>query len=75
MTYSLRKGIIKGLISLLSIGGAFLALTAFSDMTLWGLLETYLKPILGSLTVGGLVTMCLNWLKIRGKMRRMRKDQ
>lgn len=69
--YSLKRGIIKGLISLLSIIGFGLAFTAFSDMTLWGLCEQYLKPILGSLTIGGLITLLVNWLKFRIKARKL----
>lgn len=67
MQYSFKKGLVKGLISLLSIIGAGLAFTAFSDMTIWAVLEQYLKPILGSLTVGGCVTIAINWLKVRNK--------
>lgn len=67
MNYSFKKGIIKGLVSLLSIGGSFLALTVFSDMTLWGLLEQYVKPLIGSLTVGGLITVAINYLKVKSK--------
>ena len=67
MEYSFKKGLVKGLISLLSIVGAGLAFTAFSDITIWGLLEQYLKPILGSLTVGGCITIAINFLKVRGK--------
>lgn len=62
--YSFKKGIVKGLISLLSVTGAILALTAFSDITLWELVEKYLKPVLGSLTVGGLITIVINYLKV-----------
>ena len=65
MEYSFKKGFIKGLISLLSIAGTFVAFTAFSDMTLWVLLEQYLKPLLGSLSVGGLITITINYLKVK----------
>lgn len=65
--YSFTKGLGKGLVSLLAIAGAFIALAGFSDLTLWGLLEQYLKPILGSLTVGGAITMLLNYIKVKSK--------
>ena len=35
------------------------------DTQLWALVEQYLKPILGTLTVGGAFTLALNWLKNR----------
>jgi len=65
--YSFTKGLGKGLVSLLAIAGAFIALAGFSDLTLWGLLEQYLKPILGSLTVGGAITMLLNYIKVKSQ--------
>lgn len=61
--YSLLRGVGKGLISLLSIGATLLALTTFSDLTIAGLVQTYLFPVLGSLTVGGVVTVIINWVK------------
>lgn len=64
-TYSLKKGGIKFIISVLTIVGAGLAFTAFADMTLWGILEKYLKPILKGLTVGGSITLILNYLKVK----------
>lgn len=63
--YSWKKGIIKSLISILTIAGAGVAFTAFSDVQLWALIEQYLKPIVGSLTVGGAITLAINWLKVR----------
>lgn len=63
--YSFTKGLAKGGVSVLTVLAAFVAFTSFSDMTLWGLLETYLKPVLGSLTVAGVITMGINWLKVR----------
>lgn len=64
-SYSFGKGLTKGAIGVLTVVASMLALTAFSDLSLWGLLETYLKPVLGSLTVGGLVAMAINWLRFR----------
>lgn len=63
--YSFKIGFTKGLLSLLSIAGAFVAFVGFSDLTLWELLETYVKPLVGSLTIGGLITMLVNYIKIR----------
>lgn len=63
--YSFKKGLIKGAISLLSIVGAGLAFTTFSDVTLVELIEKYIFPVLGSVTVGGAITIAVNWLKVR----------
>lgn len=65
--YSFAKGLGKGLVSLLAIAGSFVALAGFSDLTLWGLLEQYLKPLLGSLSVGGAITMLLNYIKVKSQ--------
>lgn len=65
--YSFTKGLGKGLVSLLAIAGAFIAFAGFSELTLWGLLEQYLKPVLGSLSVGGAITMLLNYIKVKSQ--------
>lgn len=36
---------------------------ALLDTSLWALAEQYLKPVLGTLTLGGLGTLFVNWLK------------
>jgi len=64
-TYSFKKGLGKGLISLLAVGGGLIAFAGFSDLTIWGLLETYLKPVLGTLSVGGVITIATNWVKFK----------
>ena len=65
MNYSFKKGIYKGLLSLLAIGGGIIAFAGFSDLTIWGLLEQYLKPVLGSLTVGGVIAVAINFFKFK----------
>lgn len=65
--YSFTKGLGKGLVSLLAIAGSFIAFAGFSELTLWGLLEQYLKPVLGSLSVGGAITMLLNYIKVKSQ--------
>lgn len=67
MTYSFTKGLSKGLVSVLVVGGAIIAFAGFSDLTIWGLLEQYLKPLLGSLTVGGALTVAINYIKVKSK--------
>lgn len=68
MEYSFVKGLSKGALSLLAVGGAMVAFAGFSDLTIWGLLEQYLKPVLGSLTVGGAITMAVNYLKVKSRV-------
>lgn len=36
--------------------------TAFSDVQLWALLETYVRPILGTMTVMGALRVALNYV-------------
>lgn len=68
MQYSFKKGFGKGLVSLIAIAGAMIAFAGFSDLTIWGLIEQYLKPVLGSLTVGGAITMLLNYIKVKNQV-------
>ena len=63
--YSFLIGLGKGLLSLLAIGGELVAFAGFSDLSIWALLEQYAKPVLGSLTVGGAITVAINWLKFK----------
>lgn len=68
MEYSFTKGLTKGAVSLIAITGAMVAFAGFSDLTIWGLLEQYLKPVLGSLTVGGAITMLMNYIKVKREL-------
>jgi len=63
--YSLKKGLFKGLLSFIAVGGGLIAFAGFSDLTIWGLLETYLKPVLGTLSVGGVLAIATNWVKFQ----------
>ena len=65
--YSFKKGLWKALASALTVGVAMLAFTGFSDMQITDLIEKYIFPVLGTMTVGGAVTLALNWAKIKGK--------
>jgi hypothetical protein len=62
-SYSLKKGVGKGLVSLLSVAGALVAFTGLSDVTLVSLIEDYIFPVIGSLTVGGAVAVAVNFVK------------
>lgn len=61
--YSIKKGIGKGLIGVLSGIVLWLTFTGFSDMTVWDLIVNYVKPVVGSVTAVGAFTMAINWLK------------
>ena len=69
--YSYKKGFGKGLIAFATSAlGATTLLIVFAgltDATIWSLLETYLKPVLGTLTVGGVAAFATKWLKQRAK--------
>ena len=66
--YSLKIGAWKGLVSALIILAAIVTFFGFSDMTIVSIIETYIFPVLGSMTVGGLLTMALNYAKIKTKV-------
>lgn len=65
MEYSLKKGAQKGATSVLVVLISMATFAGFSDITLWSLVEEYLKPLVSSLTVGGLLTMVLNYIKVK----------
>lgn len=64
-SYSLTKGLSKGLVSVLTIAIAGATFAGLTDLSIWDLIVEYVKPIVGSLTVGGLLTIALNWVKFR----------
>ena len=67
-TYSLKKGFYKGLLSLVSIFGALVTFSGFADVSIWDLLTTYLKPAISSISVGGLIVIVINWLKVKAAL-------
>ncbi len=67
MEYSFTKGVAKSVVPVLVAVGTLVAFAGFSDLTIWGLLETYVKPFVGSLTVGGALALAANWLKVKAK--------
>lgn len=68
MEYSFTKGLWKGGLSVLVVAASMVAFAGFADLSIWGLLETYLKPVLGSLTVGGAFAMAINYFKVKNKV-------
>ena len=65
MQYSFKKGLGKGLLSVLALAGTLAAFAGFSDLSIWGLIEQYLKPVVGSLTVGAVITIAVNFVKFK----------
>ena len=68
MQYSFKKGLGKGVLAALTVALSFVTLAGFSDLTIWGLMEQYLKPVVGSITVGGLFMMAINYIKVKSKV-------
>ena len=70
MEYSFKQGAGKGLKFVLTGLAALAAVSGFSDVTIWELLDQYLRPILGTLSVGGILAMALNFVKVKfGKVK------
>lgn len=67
--YSLSVGVRKSLIQVALFGvSALVMFLAYSHQALlttplWVLAEQYIKPVLGTLSLGGLLTLAVNWLK------------
>ena len=66
--YNFKKGLYKGFISMLTFAGAMIAFTKFGDMSIWELVEQYLKPLLGAMTAGGAITMLINFIKVKSSL-------
>jgi hypothetical protein len=64
-TYSFKIGLTKGLLQLLTVAGALIAFAGFSELAIWDLVEQYLKPVIGSLTVGGVIAIAINFVKFK----------
>lgn len=62
-TYSFKKGVGKAAIQLLTVAGAVVAFAGFSDISLWNLIESHLKPVFSALTVGGVIAFAINYVK------------
>lgn len=65
MKYSFLHGLKKAALYSLTAGATLLAFAGFSDLVIWDLFEQYLKPVLGSLTFGGLITLAINWVRFK----------
>ena len=65
MQYDWKLGIGKGLKFVMTGLIAVAAVSGFSEVSLWSLAEQYLKPALGTLSVGAVLTMALNFVKVK----------
>ena len=71
MTYSFAKGLGKGLVQASIAGlGVVAAIVATNwpelyNATVVDFLTQYLKQILGTMTVGGILTIIVNYLKVK----------
>ena len=57
--YSFKKGLGKGAVQLLTVAGALIAFAGFSDLSIWDLVVKYVQPVLGSLSVGGVIAVAI----------------
>lgn len=65
MKYKLSKGFWK---AVKTIGSGVVLLVVFAglgDVSIWDLAVQYVKPIVGALTVTGLLTMIVNYAKVK----------
>jgi len=60
-TYGLRKAALYSLTGI----GTLVAFAGLSDIQIWDLFEQYVRPVVGSLTVGGAVTMAINYVRFK----------
>lgn len=68
MKYSLKRGFSKGFMSFLTVFLAFAVFAGFADFSLKDLIEQYVFPLLGGMTVSGMTTMLINYLKVKSSM-------
>lgn len=61
--YSFTKGIGKGVIFMLQALATIVVITGLSDVSIWDLIVQYVKPIVGTLTVGGVIAVATNYVK------------
>jgi len=61
--YSFKKSFRKGIVSILTVAIAGTVFLGIGETQLWDLIVTHLKPVLGTLTVTGFLTLSLNFIK------------
>ena len=65
MKYSFTHGLRKAATYSLTAVATLIAFAGFSDLQIWDLLETYVRPAIGSLTVGGAMTLAINYVRFK----------
>jgi hypothetical protein len=66
--YSFKIGLSKALIAILIAVGSLVTIAGVTDLTLWDLCVKYLQPVLSGLTVGGFLTIIVNWIKFKSSL-------
>lgn len=61
--YSFKKSFGKGIVWILQLAAAAAVVSGFSEISLWDLVVKYVQPIVGTLTVGGLIAIATNYVK------------
>ena len=62
-TYSVKKGLKKGLLFILNFAIVAVGVLGVSDVNIWDLVVEYIKPVVGGLTFGGLLIIVQNFVK------------
>jgi len=65
MQYSFTYGLRKAALYSLTAIGTLVAFAGFSEIQIWDLFEEYVRPLVGSLTVGGAVTLAINYVRFK----------
>lgn len=61
--YSFKKSFGKAVMFVLQAAAALVVVTGFSEITIWQLIEEYIKPIVGTLSIGGILAVATNYVK------------
>jgi len=61
--YSFKKSVGKGAIFVLQALATVLVVTGVSEISVWDLVEQYVKPLIGALSVGGALAIATNYVK------------
>jgi len=61
--YSFKKSFGKGVMFLLQGALAAATIAGFTEVSLWDLITEYVKPVVGTLTVGGVLALATNYVK------------
>lgn len=61
--YSFKKGLGKGFVTVLTLIATMAAFSGMADLQITDLITRYIFPVLGSLTIGGTLTVAINYIK------------